>query len=202
MAIDDWPAVAVPGGTAASVPETPERATIGQWSTESDSVAALDRVLRIGDLFRVYGEVKGTLVQPRPGQRDKGMRIDRLCTPTAKLLNLGWTFGAIGLEAKRSGEKIGPAIAQAMDYGRSVWELPGGMSAWLEYVFIWPMTRPAGTVESICAQHRIGHAHSTDWHALRLQVGAFNILDIHRNGDVHLGTAYALPSMGKGAGRR
>lgn len=177
--------------------------TAGSWRTEAASAAALDDTLQQAGLWRVEREVRGTLVQPRPGQVDKSMRIDRVLIPTARLLDMRWPHGIIGVEIKRSGEKVGPPIAQALDYGRSVWSLHGGFQVWLDYVFIWPMAKTfGGALESICAQHRIGFAYPTDWSALRMQCGAFNIIDVARKGDVRLGTAYALPRMGKGAGRR
>lgn len=161
--------------------------TIGSWATEDESAAALDYALTAADLWKVYSEARGTLVQPRPGQVDKSMRIDRLLVPNKRLLDLGWTHGVVGIEVKRSGVKIGPPIAQAMDYSRSVWTLPGGISTWLNWVFIWPMGKLSNTVESICAQHRIGSARSTDWQLLHLQSGLTLLTINRRSGEVRIG---------------
>lgn len=163
--------------------------TIGPWTSEDASGAALDTVLEQADLWRVYAEVPGTLVQPRPTQIDKTVRIDRVLVPNANLMQLGWTHGVIGIEVKKSDVKIGPPIAQAMDYSRSVWKLPGGFSTWLDWVFIWPMGKTAEAVESICCQHRIGSAYSTDWDLLYLQSGHVNVINIRRSGEIIIGAA-------------
>lgn len=133
--------------------------TIGNWATEIDSEAAFDAAIGTGN-WTVYPQVWGTLVQPRPHQIDKRVRIDRILTPTSALLAAGWRHGVIGVEIKRSKEKIGPAIAQALDYGRSVWTLhqAGGSLVWLDWVFIWPMPKQSGAMASVCAQNRIGTA--------------------------------------------
>lgn len=93
--------------------------TIGNWPTETESAAALDAVLDRVDLWKVYPEVTGTLSQPRPAQAQRSIRIDRVLVPNTRLLQLGWTHGVIGIEIKRSNIKIGPPIAQAMDYSRA-----------------------------------------------------------------------------------
>lgn len=148
--------------------------TIGNWRTEEDSVAALDIRLTAAGLWRIYREVEGTLVQPRPRQRDKHVRIDRVLVPNQHAIQQGWNHGILGIEAKRSGEKIGPALAQAIDYGRSVFTLPGGISIWLDWVFVWPVGEQKGTVASIMAQNRIGYACPFG-QTVRLAAGEKNI---------------------------
>lgn len=170
--------------------------TVGSWDTETDSAAELDFLLDRVNLWRVYKEVRGSLVHPRPIQIDKNVRIDRILVPNSKLLNLGWTHGIIGVEIKRSAVKIGPPIAQAMDYGRSIWTLPGGVSVWLDWVLIWPMGKLHSTVESICCQHRVGSAYSTDWDLLYLRSGTFNIINISRDGDIRIGTSPSGKKVG------
>ena len=76
--------------------------TIGSWLTETDSATALDRALRVTDLWKIYREVRGTLIQPRAGQIDRGVRIDRVLVPNQKLIDLGWIRGIIGIVLKRS----------------------------------------------------------------------------------------------------
>ena len=53
--------------------------------------------------------------------------MDRVLVPMRKLKEAGWSYGVIGIEAKRSDIKIGPAISQCLDYGRSLFELAGGV---------------------------------------------------------------------------
>lgn len=88
--------------------------TFGNWETEADSMQALDLALtRIG-LWKVYSEVPGVLLQPRPAQNENKVRIDRVLVPNERLISLGWEHGIIGIEGKKSGQKIGPPISQAI----------------------------------------------------------------------------------------
>ena len=162
--------------------------TLGHWDTEIESCAALDDVLHEVGLWRIYSEVPGTLLQPRPAQTDVNVRIDRILTPRPELIKLGWPHGNIGIEAKRSGTKIGPPIAQAMDYLRSAWRLPGyNVRILLDWVFIWPMQRQGGTIASILAQQRIGSACSDRWTLLHLKSGEQNIIRVERDGTIDIG---------------
>src|SRR5215469_13652561 len=98
-----------------------ESYTAGEWQVEKGAAEAFDAfILRTG-LFHVHGEVRGTHLQPLPGQNPKGMRIDRILSPTQKLLDAGWNGRTIGVEFKKSGLPIGRAIAQMEDYRRSAW---------------------------------------------------------------------------------
>lgn len=185
-----WPEVAIIGRDEEE--PTGSDVTVGQWATEAESAAALDEILDRLDLWKVYkpdhDEVRGKLVQPRPVQVDQGVRIDRILVPNKNLTSLGWRHGIVGIEVKKSGHKIGPAIAQAIDYGRTVWKLPnGGFSVWLDFVFIWPMSRHHGTLASILEQNRIGSAYSTKWSRLYLRCGERKILRVGDDGLVEIG---------------
>lgn len=164
--------------------------TTGDWATEAASAAAFDRAILQAGLWTRYAEVRGTLTQPRTGQVDKAVRIDRILTPTTRLLDLGWSHGAIGVEIKRSGEKIGPPIAQAMDYTRAVFTLQdhGSIKIALDWVFVWPMAKQGGTVASILSQQRVGSAHSDDWTVLQLKAGESNVISISHDGEISIGS--------------
>lgn len=129
--------------------------TTGSWTTEAASASAFDRLIESMGLFRTYREAVGTLVQPRPGQVDRALRIDRILVPTPRLVDKGWRHGAIGVEIKRSGTNIGPPLAQAMDYIRGTWNV-GGIWIQLNGVFLWPMHTQGGPLGSVMAQQRIG----------------------------------------------
>ena len=164
--------------------------TIGQWLDEASSAQALDLSFSEAGLWHVYREVPGMLSQPRPSQLERTLRIDRVLLPTQRLLDLGWKHGAVGIEVKRSGVKIGPPIAQAMDYSRAVWTLPGlGVKVWLDWVFLWPMDRQTGAMASILAQNRIGCAYSSKWIVLHLKSGEANLIKIDRDGRIDIGEA-------------
>lgn len=148
--------------------------TSGSWMTEAASAAELDaRLARMG-LFRVYSEVRGELLQPRHGQHEKTVRIDRILVPRASLLALGWRLGAIGIEVKRSGIHLGPPLAQAMDYTRAAWSLRG-VHIMLGAVFLWPMDKVHGPVASLMVHNRVGSA-SVDGQSIHLRLGEENVL--------------------------
>lgn len=175
--------------------------TEGRWATEKESAAAFDLAVP-ADLFRVWHEVCGVLMHPRPGQgerpddEDDGpvkVRIDRVLMPTRELQAKGWKYGVIGVELKKSGVKIGRPIAQAMDYGRAVWTIgPSRSRIWLDYVFIWPMARLSGTLASICAQNRIGSAYADD-HFVQfgLKSGECGLLEVRHDGRVFVSSVQA-----------
>lgn len=133
--------------------------TVGEWATEQESAAVFDAA--VGDRWwTVYREVSGVLLQPRPAQTDGALRIDRVLIPKKPLIDAGWKHGAIGVELKRSGEKIGPPISQAIDYSRGAFTIPrfGGVRVVLDWVFIWPVASQGGTTASLMAQNRLGSA--------------------------------------------
>lgn len=172
--------------------------TLGSWQDEKAAESALDAILgEHANLWNVESEVWGRLIQPSVGQADQAVRIDRVLTPKADLINLGWKHGAIGIECKRSGEKIGPAIAQAADYSRSLFELQKNhVRVWLNMVFIWPMSAQHGALASILYQQRIGSAYSHNWTKLRLKVGEHGVLRIGRDGVVEVGGAPTQRKVG------
>lgn len=175
--------------------------TLGGFATEADSAAALDERLNAAGCWHVYREVHGELSQARPAQlaASHHVRIDRLLLPKHQLTSSGWVYGAVGIEIKRSGVDIGPVIAQALDYGRSLWRLPDGVRVWADWIFIWPMARPHGTVESIFAQNRIGAAHITFDGDLRLLCSSSNtLITVGRDGGYRLGH----PTNGRKVGSR
>jgi hypothetical protein len=131
--------------------------TCGEYQDEREAVRAFDELVQRTGLFKSYSEVTGHLLHPRPAAEDKMMRIDRLLLPSKKLLAAGWKHGAIGVESKRSGVKVGPAIAQAMDYSRTVWVSPDtGLRVMTNYTVVWPLGEIRGVVHSILMQNNIG----------------------------------------------
>src|SRR6185436_9744340 len=68
----------------------------------------------------------------------------------------GWTK-TIGIEIKRSGADIGPAISQAIDYTYCTWHVRGA-DVWLycERIFLRPFRMPGGPAQSVMLQNGIG----------------------------------------------
>lgn len=173
-----------------------DRNTIGDWQTEGESASALDRRLLSCGLWEIHREVCGTLLQPRHGQVDKAVRIDRVLVPGGALLESGWRLGAIGIEVKRSGVKIGPPLAQALDYTRSAWTLGNGVTLLLGAVFLWPMSKQHGPIASVMAQNRVGSASFSPWSLLYLQLGEETAINVRFDGEVHLGNGTAGRKVG------
>lgn len=169
------------------------------YETETASAAALDSLLATADLFNVYDEVPGTLVQPRPGQIDKAVRIDRILIPNQRLLDLGWRHGIVGVEIKRSDIAIGRPLAQAMDYTRSAFTLPGSRFQIVPtWVFVWPEDKQHGPLASLMAQNRVGVISSKTWALLQFTVGEMVLLHVSHDGTTRLGNQ----SSGTKAGSR
>lgn len=155
--------------------------------TEADAAKTFDALMaeRLSECFRVYPEVRGTFTQPRPGQVDKAVRIDRVLVPTAAAREMGWAHGAIGVEIKRSGTKLGPWLAQAMDYVRSVFEV-GGVLIQPGAVFLWPCEKQFGPIESVMVHNRVGTVTSSRWNPLLFQFGGETVLRVTHEGAIEM----------------
>lgn len=169
------------------------------FASEAESAQAFDTIAESTGLFSMYKEVPGTLTQPRMGQRDKGVRIDRILVPTSNLIDAGWRSGIIGVEIKKNAEGIGPYLAQAMDYTRSVFLLPGsGFQVVPAWVFVWPLPNQHGPVASIMQQNRIGNVTDETYGRLSFKSGEANILRVNNDWTVRIGAQ----SMGQKVGSR
>ena len=151
--------------------------TSGTYETEKDAEAALDEALERSGCFRIYRQVEGYHLQPRLGQDRAGFRIDRLLLPLAPLTAAGWNHGAIGVECKRTYEKIGPPISQMLDYLRSAFYLHGSHVAVVpSYVFLFPYDGVGGTVQSIISQQHLGYVNILDSGAVSFSTGGSSSL--------------------------
>lgn len=178
--------------------ETRADFTSGAYRDEATSALAFDAIVSGTRLFNSHPEVWGEMVQPRMGQEFKRMRIDRILTPTKELRDAGWDMGPIGVELKKSGVKIGPVLAQAGDYLRSVWQMPHGYNVMLDFVAIWPIEKQHGTTASFMMQNRIGAISSSRWKTLRITCGERVLLDIPTLGRMTV----SCKNFGRKAGSR
>lgn len=162
--------------------------TSGQWLEEEESCADFDRRVEASGCFRIYRECEGVYLQPRCDSELKTPRIDRILTPTAKLVDAGWTHGAIGVECKRSGEKMGPVVAQCLDYSRAVFKLNSvGYQVHCPWIFVWPFCGTEGDFASIMDQGRVGGVWFANWCLLRLRTGGcINMLTVYNDGRIEL----------------
>lgn len=135
--------------------------TLGDYTTEVESQAALVDVVRRSGAFRIYEQVRGQYVQNLPYKQPGEPRIDVVLMPTVETTNLGWNLGPVGIECKRSGMKIGRPIAQMLDYRRALFNI-NNSGAWvhLSWVFLWPMSQVHGEFASVMAQSQVGGVHS------------------------------------------
>ena len=169
--------------------------TCGDWETENHSTAALDSILTELGHFIIYREVEGYYLQPRLGQDLKRPRIDRILVPKPHLIEAGWHHGPIGIECKRSGAKVGPAMSQLLDYSRAAWLVEPTKGIWIvvQWLFLWPLEYLHGPLASIQAQHRVGSAtpNTSTYNrsvALTLSTGTMPAVGIfHHDGTVHVG---------------
>jgi hypothetical protein len=145
--------------------------TVGDFADEAQSVISLDRHLQRCGQFKIYKEVPGYYTQPREGQDRKDPRIDRIISPTPELIRMGWHYGFIGIECKRSNIKANHPIAQMMDYQRAVWTINNGFKIALSYCFLWPFEKCHGFLGSMLAQQKLGSAYVTSYGTFTLAVG-------------------------------
>lgn len=171
--------------------------TLGDWQTEPESLSALDAILsEHSNLWTIRHEVCGELIHPAYGQQEKSLRIDRVLLPKKAFTDSGWRHGAIGFECKKSGEKIGPPIAQSADYARSLFKLETGLKIWLDMVFVWPMAPQHGPLASALYQQRVGSAYSYKWAKLKLKLGEVGVLHVDPDGSIGFGNSPTARRIG------
>jgi len=127
--------------------------TTGNFSTHKAAEAFFDKMLG-SEFFRIEKEVMGRrLFDDKPvwGGNGQIMRLDRILHPTEKARNIGWKYGAIGVEIKKTGEKIGGVFTQVLEQRQGLYqsnELRG--TRILPTVFaIFPSENPGGVIHSL-----------------------------------------------------
>jgi hypothetical protein len=152
--------------------------TAGQYKTEKEAAAAFDNAVeigkRLGIFHHVYSEVEGSYILPPPESDDKTPRIDRILSPGPTLESAGWRHGLMGVELKKSGEKIGPFVNQCLDYSNALFWLRGTQVR-LQWIFLFPCPKPHGNIESIMQQRRVGAAaiRRMNYWSIRFGLNAF-----------------------------
>ena len=181
------------------VSRRPDPVTGGNFTNERQGTLRLLELLRPTKAFHIYSEVPGVLLQPRPGTTQLGVRCDILLTPTKLLLDAGYHSGAICVECKASGKKIGPAICQAMDYARSAFSVPvSNIRVVPSYCFIWHMGALYDGMGSVTCQHNVGSL--CEHHgSLRFLLPGGQFLGFDEAGDL---VKLRTPTSGRKAGSR
>jgi hypothetical protein len=171
--------------------------TQGEWETESEACAALDTLIQSTGLFQIFREVRGHYMAPRLDTKDRAPRLDRVLFPSPQLIERGWTLGPVGVECKRSGEKLGRPIAQMLDYGRAIWNMGDGMWVGLRFMFLWPLDKQHGDIASVMTQNRLGGI-STDG---KFHNGEIVLAQI-RHGEIEVRDYAQQLKHGNGTGHR
>jgi hypothetical protein len=140
--------------------------TSGAFATEEHALVAFDDVVERSSLFRLYREVEGYYMTHRPGRDLSHPRIDRILVPNSRLREQGWV-ATVGVEAKRSGSKLGPLVCQALDYSWAIYDI-GNTYLHPEAIFLWPLDKDGlegesigHAIESVMTQNRIGYVRPT-----------------------------------------
>lgn len=162
--------------------------TTGSFPTEKAAEEAFDAAIAPSGLFRVYPERWGHYVKLPPRARGADSedrkcaprpRVDRLLLPNKKAIDLGWTYGPVGVEIKRSGTKLGRPVSQAIDYVRdAVFETEQNFLVPLNWIFLWHLQSVGGDIESVMTQNKIGRAFSTSTYSFALAVGGTVVLRV------------------------
>lgn len=153
--------------------------TYGDWAVEAELEEELVAILRTFDCFEIHRQITGKPLYQPFFKEMKTVRADLLLIPGKRLLEAGWTQGAILVEVKRSGERIGPGLSQLMDYLDSAFTLPSGVTVVASCGFLFPAMKQHKTVASIMQQNRIGN--------LRYERGALEFI----SGETHILTISA-----------
>lgn len=165
----------------------------GDWADEAGACAEFDRRIAGSGLFRSYPEVNGFYLAARVHRQPKSARIDRILIPTPKLKDAGWT-STIGVEIKASGEKLGPALCQAIDYTYAAFDI-GGTFVHPEMIFLWPLQKQTRAVKSVMVQNGIGEVYDS-----RTDLLVFNsehaLIRIGRDGSVKTAPHVAARKVG------
>ena len=130
--------------------------TDGPWRSEEEAGAAFDAIAAADYRFgSAYAEVSGIYTLRTPFQPEQAPRIDRILTPSQELLDAGWTSGPIGVEIKAPGKKLGPVVAQCIDYARAAFEVKPGFWVVLGHVAVFHCPPVRGCLESVMVQERV-----------------------------------------------
>lgn len=171
--------------------------TAGDWKTEKAAQQDLIAFLKSSRAFVVREQVAGRPLWKHHFQDYQELRADVLLLPDTPLIEAGWRGGAIVVEVKRSGEKIGPGLNQLIDYLNAVFYLEGGIAIAPSFGFMFPMHEQVEAVASFMAHQHIGSA-SLRRGVLDFYCGHNRLVRIHESGQIKLGQF----DFGRRLGRR
>jgi len=160
--------------------------TCGDWTVESDAEDFFVQFVATTGMFRAHRQVFGEPLWKHFWQEHQAVKADVLLLPTRKLYDAGWRSGAIVIEVKRSGEKIGPGCNQLIDYTNSVFFLPSGVAVVPTFGFLFPAPKQHGPLASIMAHQHLGTA-AIRHGSLNLFCGESRVLTLGQDGRIDIG---------------
>lgn len=180
--------------------------TLGCFPTEHQSCNAFDSIadyLHENGIWKIYKEVTGHYISSFPFEKSLDCRIDRVVVPGPVMVESGWLFGPIGIEIKRSGEKLGKPASQCLDYRNAVFSIDNH-HVLLRQVFLWPLeTWGGGELESVMAQKRIGGCINNYRHeSIDFYLGQQLVLSVCKNGTIRELKSVFIDRLGRKKGSR
>ena len=177
----EWDALAS-GGDSRPADALSRRAfTTGPWQDEDETRQAFVESAKADPRFSsVYEEVEGRYVAQMPHDKVRDPRIDVVLIPSTDLRTAGWCHGAIGVEVKAPGKRVGPAAAQCIDYTRATFNVMNGFYMPLSMVFLFECGVVGGDLESVMVQNRVGTCRMAGNRTLRFFRGGSEVVSLER----------------------
>ncbi len=176
---------------------TSRNITAGSYRSEKAAEEDLLRFLKTTRAFVVYQQLPGEPLWKHHFQIPKSVRADLFLLPSRRLIDAGWQGGAVVIEVKRSGEKIGPGLNQLIDYTNAAFYVEGQVAVVPSFGFLFPVLPQGEAVASVMAHQHVGTA-MIERGVLKLWCGESRILSLWEAGNIRLGNA----DIGRGLGRR
>ena len=133
--------------------------TLGNFKVEKETEVIFDRMLDLhcSNFFVMKKKVRGRYLIDIHSWQDGSPEIDRVLLPTQLAIESGILPEPIGVELKKSGEKIGHAIAQCIDYRHAEFVIDTDSAPQrLDAVFLFEAPFIYNDIASVATQFRVG----------------------------------------------
>lgn len=169
------------------------------YPTEKDSVAALMDILAgLRSCFDVHAEVRGQYLSSRTDAQLARPRVDVFLVPRPMLTAQGWNLGAVAIECKRSGEKLGRPISQMIDYRAAAFRVRD-IDIVPRRVLLWPLSPFGGPLASVMAQQGLGCAMHDGQGGIYMTAGQVNLAHVDQRGRLTIGRDAAVIGNKRGS---
>ncbi len=133
--------------------------TCGNFKEEKDAEDCLFTFLQSTKLFSLYRQLDGVPIFRHHLQQIQDVRCDILALPISDTI----FTGAIVIEAKKTGEKIGPGISQLLDYLHSVFTVRNGIGVIPTLGLLFPCHKQNSATASWMQHQHIGTIETNDY---------------------------------------